>query len=371
MDSGKIDERTNQQWTVNAQGTPTNILQKARLKGVVPEPLVRRETPLEQRAPPANPSDYPDLKIEFNWVPSKDKRGCTMGCSTAFKRMQKSTCGSQGTQNNMMAATGSQDAYCGTYSYKIIDGKDDSNSKGGPAECLKSKWQAPRGDKEIKELGGKGTSVDSAYEKWCKDKDGKEVTEKDFLIYDRWGVASQKVPDRFSYWLSARYQKREGCTGKAKINVDTCRKAFKEGMSTCSPKSGFTTGVVKPEGCINYSIDVSSTVVEGSPPWKAPVVKFPPPEDTESQAGGEQKIFCGTPGTSKQSTGRPAKISDLNKAIDEYCGNGKPIEKKEYNIKMYRYVNKDIAVMLYSDIYKNVSPGGTTWRPVKDMKWCE
>jgi hypothetical protein len=355
MDSGKIDERTNQQWTVNAQGTPTQIHQKGLAKDVIAKTLARRE-------------DYPDLKIEFNWIPAKDQRGCTMGCSTAFKRMQKSTCGSRGTQKDMMAATGSQDAYCGTYSYTITDGKDDSKAKGGPAECLKSKWQAPRGDKEIKELGGEGTSVDSAYEKWCKDNDGKEVNEKDPLVYGRWGVAGQKVPDRFSYWLSARYQKRDGCTGKDKINVDTCKRAFKEGTSTCSPNSGYTTGVVKPEGCINYSIDVSSTVVEGSPPWNAPVVKFPPPEDVESQAGGEQRFFCGS---QQKFNGRPAKISDLNKAIDEYCGDGKPIEKKEYNQKKHKFTNADISVDMFSTIYKNLDFGGTTWRPVKDMNWCE
>jgi hypothetical protein len=139
IDSGKLDQQTNKQWTVNAQGAPLDIRQKAKAKALVNGSLAQTRTRIDRRAPPVNPSNYPDMKIEFNWVPTKDQRGCTMGCSTAFKRMQKSSCGVQGTQNNMMAAAGSQDAYCGTYSYKISDGKEDSKGKAESTECLKSK----------------------------------------------------------------------------------------------------------------------------------------------------------------------------------------------------------------------------------------
>lgn len=73
-----------------------------------------------KRTPPPNPSAYSQYSFELNWKPSSDK-ACSSDCQAAFASFAISPCGHQGGQQNVMAAMGSVDVGCGTYSYNITE----------------------------------------------------------------------------------------------------------------------------------------------------------------------------------------------------------------------------------------------------------
>jgi hypothetical protein len=360
MDSGKTDRQTNQEWKVNAQGATLNILQK----------VISGDTTasIHQRSPPVDPQLF-GQDITLKWIPGKDSRDCTMKCSNAYEEMWRGNCGGKGDKKDEMSKRASQDIHCGTFSYEISDKKQIVEAE--PTQCLKGKWGAPRGEQEIKKAGVGGTSVDSAYNQWCQEIDGKEVKDQLVLdtLYDRWGFSDLNVPDRHSFWLRAKYAKREGCQGTGTAKADICKEAIQKAMETCAPSSGFTQGfIAKPEGCVDYSVEISGSVHEGSPPWDDHVVNFPPSEDTEAQSGGTNIPSCSSIAGIKH---RVAKVADLEKAIDEYCSNGSEFEMENSN-EDWRTHNAGISIALASSTFKKSSgPGSNSKRPVKDMRWCE
>jgi hypothetical protein len=176
-----------------------------------------------------------------------------------------------------MAVRAQYNTGCGTFSYEITG--DDVPTE--PATCVHNSVGAPKRDGDVH---GKGTSVEAAYKKFCKDNDGKTLEDKTGLErkYQRHAVASYGVEDRVSFWVSASFIK--GCRGKVTIKKDTCMEKFSKGLDCYNP-DGVSFGYSASEQCVEYAIDTGFKLRDDGGPWNnnymAPA--YPPPEDTEDQ----------------------------------------------------------------------------------------
>ncbi|KAF2114463.1 hypothetical protein BDV96DRAFT_600430 [Lophiotrema nucula] len=248
------------------------------------------------------------VQWSFDW---NDKGNCDFQCEDIFDYFQDDRdCSWDGG----MTKAGFIETDCGIASYSI--------DKPNP-ECWPAAVGVPRGLKETEDQPG--TSVDEALEDFCNNIDGQKVEDSSDdsvkMHAKRWGFAEWGVPDRRSFWLRAQYANRSGCGGYEWPRKTNCKAAFKEAMETCAPDSPRTTGfIVSGIGCIDYSLHVTDNTHDDSPPWKDPVIAFPPPISAPSK-GAENSVVCATIG----GYGRPLTKDDMEKAFDAICQDGKDI----------------------------------------------
>jgi hypothetical protein len=133
--------------------------------------------------------------------------------------------------------------------------------------------------------------------------------------------------------------------------------------------------IAKPEGCVDYSVEISGSLQEGSPPWDAHVVRYPPGEDTPGFEGRQNVPKCWTD-PNGLGLGSPPKTVDLEKAIGEYCGNGAKFEdelnRDRKTISWFIWNGAKITVGIKGLIYSRTNERPPpNWWPVNDMQWCE
>lgn len=330
MDNGKLDQLNNQEWTVNAKG----------------------EHQTRKRTPPPNPDAWKQ-QIKLKWAPNKNNHQCGTTCKDVFKNIAQSGCGHKGGQQNEMSVRASEDINCGTYSYEIT-GDQVPIPKPAQPTCLKREYAAPQRDGDVK---SGATSVESAFRKWCSDIDGKTVEKQPGIdtMFARWGFADYDVPDRHSFWLRASYSPVGDCGDKGQVSKDDCINVLNSGMAFCDANSGGTHGLTgQGKNCVEYSIDISDGMHDGSPPWNENVVAFPPPEKAQSGYGDflPVEINC-------KSTGSGVKLDDVNAAIDEFCSSDGPYGGRNVNVQ-----KKNLRIDAIIDF------GFSHPTPYKDNNWC-
>jgi hypothetical protein len=174
-----------------------------------------------------------------------------------------------------MSKFGYVETDCGIASYSVDrpEAPECWSVTGGQA------FGAPRGQKEVDEEGGVGTSVDHAINEFCNDIDGQKVVDSNDEAqnshYRRWGYSEFRVSERRSFWLKAEYAPGPACQGYEFPHKTNCRAALSQGLETCGGTRTFGLKI-HGIGCIAYSIHVTSNVHDDSPPWRDPVVRFPP-----------------------------------------------------------------------------------------------
>jgi hypothetical protein len=223
--------------------------------------------------------------------------------------------------------------------------------------CRNHPLSAPRNDED----SNGATSVESAIDTWCRDNDGKDVTDD---IYWRWGITQLGVPNRSSFWLRAS----KTCDRPEKFNRWECVRALRDGMQVCDTGTE-THGLAASIACNDYSIDLSGVTYGDMPPWAETPEgrKFPPPEHA---AGGPN---CDT---YKGYTFRPLADSDLNTAIDAFCQDGKEIKgfgNLWANMFDYPPANQP---QFYPDDPMHLTFGAETVnnggpQPYDDINWCK
>jgi hypothetical protein len=181
-------------------------------------------------------------------------------------------------------------------------------------KCLQKEWGAP---KESTTDGS--TTVKTAIQDFCKERNGQRVENRGDHIYDRWDVSGFGITKRESLWLSATTGPFDQC-GQGTINEKDCVAVLTGAMNACDKGQPMTFGAVSQgDGCIEYAIEISPSIHEGDPPWNQHVKKFPPPEVIRSglapASDVDAQVVC-----SKEMGGQWSP-EDADAAIEEYCGN--------------------------------------------------
>lgn len=88
----------------------------------------------------------------------------------------------------------------------------------------------------------------------------------------------------------------------------------------CDIDQSYTTGALaQGEGCIEYAIEVSTSIHGGDPPWDQHAKRFPPPEIVRSDLRPASlvisQIVC------SKEKGSTWLVKSAEAAIEEYCGN--------------------------------------------------
>ena len=328
--------------------------------------------------------DYVDgqyLQWGFNWNDKGEK--CELNCDDLFSAFEfDEKCENDsivlgydvltpiGIWKTGMSRVGTAKTECGIASYSV--------DRPDRPTCFEFHADgAPRGQKEINEEGGSGTSVDQAIDQFCNDLDGQQVfglnDESKRMRVRRWGYAEFKIPERRSFWLKAEYAARPYCAGYEFIHKTNCKAALSQGMSFCAAERPRTKGFsIHGIGCIDYSVHVTDNVFDDSPPWRAPVLRFPPPDDaTKKGGGGPNPLLC-----RGFYSVAPITEEDFNKAIDAFCKDGSKIVgygKKLDNMMWYPPQNDvpfypgkfDQRLNMGAETVNNGAP-----EPYEDMKNC-
>jgi len=272
-----------------------------------------------------------------------------------------------------MKTTGSRDLSCGGFSYNIIQ----ADAK---ITCRNHPLQAPRGAKEAQG----GPSLDSAIQQFCHDNNGKVIRKDWETKYQRYGITEYGVRDRSSFWLRGA----KTCGDQVKMDKDDCIHALTSGMTKCDETNGYTHGLTAAYGCIDYSIDLSGTTFDDSPPWfDIQKVRFPPPEHVAKPGGGENFVKC-----FNGQRGRVLSDSDLNSAIDAFCQNGAEIKGiGSNNAQQYSYMtdyppkgtpqfyqHEQLtmhltmgAVLSGVEVPRENEKNLDNWKPYEDTRWCK
>jgi hypothetical protein len=192
--------------------------------------------------------------------------------------------------------------------------QDNPGSEPRGLKCLQKEWTA---SKETTTDGS--TPVKAAIEEFCKNHNGQKIEKRGDRIYDRWDVSGLGILKRSSVWLSATTGPFNQCD-KGTIEDKDCIAVLSSAMNSCDKDQLYTAGVLaQGEGCIEYAIEVSSSIHEGDPPWDQHVKSFPPPETVRSDISPaslvDSQIVCSKERGSTWST------EDAEAAIEEYCGN--------------------------------------------------
>jgi hypothetical protein len=272
-----------------------------------------------------------------------------------------------------MSKTGLVETDCGIASYSV--------DKPNPPECWPADFGAPRGQKEVDEEGGGGTSVEAALESFCNDIDGQKVednTDEEKTTHaKRWGYAEWRVSNRRSFWLKAQYASRPGCQGYEFPHKTNCKAALRQGLDACSANQGRTTGFsIQGIGCIDYSIHISDSTRDDSPPWKETVKEFPPPLSAQKIGGGAHEVNC----TWYTTPGKPLQDQDFNNALDAFCKDGADIKGwgRDHWDDMTDYppegqpqfwAGKQLGMHLTMGA-KTVNNDGND-EPYEDISWCQ
>jgi len=124
---------------------------------------------------------------------------------------------------------------------------------------------------------------------------------------------------------------------------------MKVGMDTCSSGEPRTQGMSIPgKGCVDYSIHISDSVHDESPPWNDHIVRFPPP--ASALLDGVEELTCGSDVRGRVTQG------DIEEVIKRRCRGDGVFDG-----------NAHIGP-LYFDAEYNINP----WAyPKYDQKWCE
>ncbi|KAF2832410.1 hypothetical protein CC86DRAFT_401175 [Ophiobolus disseminans] len=163
------------------------------------------------------------------------------------------------------------------------------------------------------------TPVKVAIQDFCKNRNGQKIATRGDRIYDRWDVSGLSIMKRGSFWLSATTSPSEEYSQGA-IEEKDCVAVLSGAMKSCDKDRPDTSGALaKGTGCIEYAIDISSSVHNGDPPWHQHVKKFPPPENIRSDlapaASVDSQIVCG------KERGSQWTAEDADAAIEAHCGN--------------------------------------------------
>jgi hypothetical protein len=244
--------------------------------------------------------------------------------------------------------------------------KDRPRVRPAKVVCRNHALAAPRSKKDA----DKAISVEEAANTWCRDNDGRDINSEG--IYWRWGITKLGVTNRESFWLRAA----KTCDNPGKFNRWECKRALLDGMNKCD-KGPETHGLAASVGCLDYSIDFSSTTDSAHPPWvdTPDKIKFPPPEDAVKE-GSKDKFnapIC-DPGKGE----RPLTDEDLNKSIDAFCQDGHDIKgfgKNWDNMFDYpppktpQFYHLEHNTMHLTFGAETINNGGK--KPYQDMGWCK
>lgn len=155
--------------------------------------------------------------------------------------------------------------------------QDSLGSEPRGLNCLQNVWTAP---KETTTDGS--TSLKAAIEDFCKKRNSQKVEKRGHRIYDRWDVSGLGILKRSSLWLSATIGPFDQCS-EGTVEEKDCIIVLNSAMKSCDKEQSYTTGALSQgEGCIEYAIEVSSSIHEGDPPWDQHIKMFPPPETVRS-----------------------------------------------------------------------------------------
>ncbi|CAO2649935.1 Nn.00g012270.m01.CDS01 [Neocucurbitaria sp. VM-36] len=337
-------------WTVNAQGQQS-------------APKLRRYMPRDL----ADADKYKDYSFTLWWRPVAGGTECSLSCKDAFEELVESDSCKQGSSKSNLAARGSIDVGCGSYSFAI-------NSKPQfpktPITCRNHPLSAPKHDGNA----NGATSVEAAIQRWCSDNDGHALTKDagNDIIYWRWGITQLDVPNRSSFWLRANLNDDNK---QGNLVKDECIAAFTDSLSQCDADKDVTHGFTASVGSIDYSLDLSGVTVDGNPPWNEkpafPAPEFAPGKDL---GGAAQSPSCYPPDAE---LGRKISQADLESAMDAFCVNGADIQGFGYHWdKMFRYPPTEQPQFYNSEASKmHLEMGAETINhgakePYDDMRWC-
>lgn len=293
-------------WVVDAKGEPVNA--KSR--------LLRYMT----RDDASSDDKYKDYRFTLAKVVREgEDDSCATTCEKAFEQLSIADLCKRGDDKKAIAETGFLDAGCAAYSFNIEVPKPPGLKPEIKCGDSKGHYSAPKNDGEA--IGGIG--VENAVKKWCAESN-------DFYLnhekgsdqkYGRWDITQLDVPKRSSFWARATVRDVDE---NGIIKEEQCMKAFTDGLSQCESDSGRTHGFSAVVGTTTYSLELSGSTNENSPPWDQRP-GFPPPEDEArnggASAGDPYGSMCDRPGKSWKGV----SPNDIEAAINSFCIDGIPL----------------------------------------------
>ncbi|KAF2676065.1 hypothetical protein K458DRAFT_397313 [Lentithecium fluviatile CBS 122367] len=233
------------------------------------------------------------------WKATDDSKwACSEFCNAALTPLAYSACKSENPEDpeNTMGAGGVINVGCGIYSYHIMSPKH----KDATIWCRGHELIAPKYYK----VSDGDKSMEAGIEEWCNDIDGKTLGKRSGTenVWQGHGITKFGISNRDSFWLRA--------------NLNDCGELEK--IQNQDWSHGYRASI----DCIDYQIDLSESVWDGSPPWNEEPA-FPAPERLSSKGPGPAHQPVCYP---KNAVGdRPLTNEELEPALDAYCKDGTDI----------------------------------------------